>query len=244
MAFDNVFHGPPVHVTAPGTKQSPSFGIDIVNNNIYSSSGDGWQELTGTGLNAISQLTGDVTAGPGVGSQIATLATVNSNVGTFTQPIVTVNAKGLVTGISSNLIFKRTVSVSNTGSQTSNTIDSVVIPANSIGANGTIVLEAWFKGQVGNTGTSTPRIIFAGTGGFDISPIAAITSTGFVWTRCFISNQNATNSNQFSTIQNTSLNSGSGTLDFTLAQTINFSLQNTVSADTFFLSQYQITIYP
>jgi len=48
-----------------------------------------------SGTAGINQLTGDVTAGPGVGSQVATLATVNSNVGTFQG--ITVNAKGLVT---------------------------------------------------------------------------------------------------------------------------------------------------
>lgn len=51
----------------------------------------------------ITQLTGDVTAGPGSGSQAATLATVNSNVGTFGSAtkvaVVTVNAKGLTTAV-------------------------------------------------------------------------------------------------------------------------------------------------
>lgn len=49
----------------------------------------------------ITQLTGDVEAGPGSGSQVATLATVNANVGSFgsaTQVMTqTVNAKGLTT---------------------------------------------------------------------------------------------------------------------------------------------------
>lgn len=49
----------------------------------------------------ITQLTGDVTAGPGSGSQVATLATVNSNVGSFTYASITVNAKGLITAASS-----------------------------------------------------------------------------------------------------------------------------------------------
>lgn len=49
----------------------------------------------------ITQLTGDVTAGPGSGSQVATLPTVNANVGTFTNSTVTVNAKGQVTAASS-----------------------------------------------------------------------------------------------------------------------------------------------
>jgi len=56
---------------------------------------------TGSG---ITQLTGDATAGPGSGSQALTLATVNSNVGTYGDAThvsrVTVNGKGLVTAAS------------------------------------------------------------------------------------------------------------------------------------------------
>lgn len=54
-------------------------------------------------INAINQLTGDGTAGPASGSASAalTLATVNSNVGSFTNASVTVNSKGLVTAASS-----------------------------------------------------------------------------------------------------------------------------------------------
>lgn len=50
--------------------------------------------------NYITALTGDITA-TGPGSVAATLATVNSNVGTFTNASVTVNAKGLITAASS-----------------------------------------------------------------------------------------------------------------------------------------------
>jgi hypothetical protein len=57
--------------------------------------------VSGSGGSGITQLTGDVTAGPGSGSEAATLATVNSNVGSFTLANVTVNAKGLVTAASS-----------------------------------------------------------------------------------------------------------------------------------------------
>ena len=53
-----------------------------------------------SGTSAITQLTGDVTAGPGGGSQAATLATVNGNVGSFTYSSITVNAKGLITAAS------------------------------------------------------------------------------------------------------------------------------------------------
>lgn len=49
--------------------------------------------------NYITNLTGDVTAS-GPGSVAATLATVNSNVGSFTNANITVNAKGLITAAS------------------------------------------------------------------------------------------------------------------------------------------------
>lgn len=56
----------------------------------------------------ITQLTGDVTAGPGNGSQVATLATVNSNVGTFGGPnfipVITIDGKGRITAASSSAV--------------------------------------------------------------------------------------------------------------------------------------------
>ncbi len=60
-----------------------------------------WDAIGGAGSGGINELTGDVTAGPGVGSQAVTLATVNSNVGSFTYASLTVNAKGLITAASS-----------------------------------------------------------------------------------------------------------------------------------------------
>ena len=56
-----------------------------------------WQTLiTPSGITA---LTGDITA-TGPGSVAATLSTVNSNVGSFTNANITVNAKGLITAAS------------------------------------------------------------------------------------------------------------------------------------------------
>jgi hypothetical protein len=85
-----------------------------------------YSELAGTQpVNAITALTGDVTAS-GTGSQAATLATVNSNVGTFGDGThvaqVTVNGKGLITAASNVAI---------TGGGGSGTVTSVsmTVPA-------------------------------------------------------------------------------------------------------------------
>ena len=82
---------------------------------IYSSAINQWEQTTPAAgvqyvngaqgnvtVNAINQLTGDGTAGPASQSQseVFTLATVNSNVGSFTNASITVNAKGLVTAAS------------------------------------------------------------------------------------------------------------------------------------------------
>jgi hypothetical protein len=58
--------------------------------------------------NYITALTGDVTAS-GPGSAAATLATVNSNVGSFTNANITVNAKGLITAASNGSTSSGTV---------------------------------------------------------------------------------------------------------------------------------------
>lgn len=86
---------------------------------------------TNTGNQTIT-LTGDVT-GSGTGSFASTLATVNSNVGSFTNASVTVNAKGLITAASSGS--------SGTGSVTTVSVAT---------ANG-------FSGSVANP-TTTPAI--------------------------------------------------------------------------------------
>lgn len=75
--------------------------VSLVNSNLNNSpaSGPYWVEALITGSSAIDQLTGDVLAGPGGGSQVATLATVNSSPGSCGDSThvcqVTTNGKGL-----------------------------------------------------------------------------------------------------------------------------------------------------
>jgi hypothetical protein len=75
-----------------------AFRIEVYDGSAWHASG------TGGGAGGITALTGDVTAS-GSGSVAATLATVNSNVGTFGDathvPQFTVNGKGLITGVTS-----------------------------------------------------------------------------------------------------------------------------------------------
>lgn len=81
-----------------------------------------WASDADTG---ITQLTGDVTAGPGNGSQVATLATVNSNVGSFGSstsiPSFTVNGKGIITAASGNAV------IAPAGTLTGNTLASNIV---------------------------------------------------------------------------------------------------------------------
>lgn len=82
------------------------FGTNITGFGLASCSGTSALTFSGTTFGCAAQpqgtitaLTGDVTAS-GNGSVAATLATVNGNVGSFTNANITVNAKGLITAAS------------------------------------------------------------------------------------------------------------------------------------------------
>ncbi len=146
-----------------------------------------WSTDTDTG---ITQLTGDVTAGPGSGSQAATLATVNSNVGTFGSstsiPTFAVNAKGLVTAASGNVVIApagtltgATLAAGVTGSSLTSlgTLSSltvggaVTLGANSITMTGSIaatgarVTKGWFTDIESTNAPTIGGISASGTGG-------------------------------------------------------------------------------
>jgi hypothetical protein len=99
-----------------------------------------WDTIGGVGVSGISQLTGDGTAGPGVGSQVLTFATVNANVGSFTNTNLTVNAKGLITAASTGSAAGSILTITKTSNYTVLTSDNGK-HFNNIAAGGAVELD-------------------------------------------------------------------------------------------------------
>lgn len=151
---------------------------------IYSSSVSKWQKspisdgvISVNGaqgvvtVNAINQLTGDGTAGPASQSQSQafTLATVNSNIGSFGSssaiPAFTVNGKGLITAASTNSV------VAPAGTLTGTTLASNVV-SSSLTSVGTITSGTWngttiditHGGTNSNTALNNNQLIWSNSG--------------------------------------------------------------------------------
>ncbi len=129
-----------------------------------------------TAGNYITALTGDVTAA-GPGSVAATLATVNSNVGSFGSstaiPSFTVNGKGLITAASSNVV------IAPAGTLTGTTLAANVVTSSltTVGTIGTGVWQgtavgALYGGTGGNSSAST-GIAHVSSGTWSYSAIVA-----------------------------------------------------------------------
>lgn len=92
---------------------------------------NGYVTIPEAPINSMTTLTGDVTAG-GPGAAAATLATVNSNVGNFTNANITVNGKGLVTAAASGsapTTYSAGTGLTLTGTTFSQTVQTVTYSA-------------------------------------------------------------------------------------------------------------------
>lgn len=125
---------------------SPLFVAPGTSGNVLTSNGTTWVSSAAT--SGITQLTGDVTAGPGTGSQAATLATVNSNVGSFGSstsiPNFTVNAKGLITAAGGNAVIAPAGTLSGT------TLNATVV-SSSLTSVGTLTSGTWNASTITET---------------------------------------------------------------------------------------------
>lgn len=147
-------------------------------------SGTSTPTLAVTGTSAISgtntgdqtiTLTGDIT-GSGTGSFATTLATVNSNVGSFTNASLTVNAKGLVTAASNGTA--PVTNITGTANQitvTGTTTPTLSLPATITGL--TSVTSTGFTGALtGNASTATTLATSRIIGGSSFNGSANVTS--------------------------------------------------------------------
>jgi hypothetical protein len=115
--------------------------------------------------NYVTGLTGDITAS-GPGSVAATLATVNSNIGSFgsasTVPVPTVNAKGLITAVSTATITPAAIGAQATG----NYVTGLTGDITASGPGSVAATLATVNSNTGSFGTATqsPTITVNGKG--------------------------------------------------------------------------------
>ena len=113
--------------------------------------------LTGTATSTtnIPNLTGDITSV----NKATTLATVNSNVGTFGSggaiPTITVNAKGLITGVTTTAVTSGTTITDDTSTNASRFLTFTSATSGSISAANVSSTKLTFNPSSGNLGVGT-----------------------------------------------------------------------------------------
>jgi hypothetical protein len=150
--IDNCFGNVPLNLTFIDSLVKSGNNVSLVNDSVspgnslyYGTNGSGTKGFYTIPVSGITALTGDVSA-TGPGSATATLATVNTNVGSFGSstaiPNFTVNGKGLLTAAGSNAV------VAPAGTLTGTALASNVV-SSSLTSVGTIGTGIWHGTAIG-----------------------------------------------------------------------------------------------
>ena len=141
------------------------------------------------------------------------------------------------------------VAVSAGADTTEDTLTTIIVPANQIGANGKLRITChWLVSP--NANAKTGRVRFSGAGGQDTLSGSGQGFANFssIKTITEIANQNATNS-QFINTELFAINAATGPLrpaptavDTTVQTTIVITGQKTVAGDTFTLNGYTVEV--
>jgi hypothetical protein len=141
------------------------------------------------------------------------------------------------------------VAVPLTGVTDETILATITVPANTLGANGSIRITAGFS-YTSSTNTKTPRIKFGGASGMLLFGPAITTANAQVVAQVSVHNRNSQNSQISSYTSGTSTYSTSttspatGTIDTTQAQTILITGQLAVGTETLTLERYTVEVIP